>query len=45
MTSIKNAIKTINDLFYNKHKTNIKKIIEQDDESEEEDDEEDDYFF
>ena len=37
------AIKTINNLFYNKHKTNIKQIIEQADDSEEEDDDED--FF
>ena len=38
-----NAIKSINDLFYNKHKTNIKKIIEEDDDESEDDDDED--FF
>jgi hypothetical protein len=38
-----NAIKSINNLFYNKHKTNIKKIIEEDDEESEDDDDED--FF
>ena len=37
------AIKSINDLFYNKHKTNIKKMIQQDDEESEDDDDED--FF
>ncbi len=38
-----NAIKQINNLFYDKHKLNIKKIIEDDDDSEEESD--DDDFF
>lgn len=38
-----NAIKQINNLFYDKHKLNIKKIIEKDDDSEEESD--DDDFF
>jgi DnaJ family protein A protein 5 len=38
-----NAIKSINNLFYNKHKTNIKKIIAEDDD-ESEDDEDEDFF-
>ena len=37
-----NAIKEINNLFYDKHKLNIKKMIEEDDDSEESDD--DDFF-